>query len=93
MTTKEKTTTKSAMVRARIEPAVKKRAEKAFEKIGISPSEAINVFFKRVAVEQAFPFSLHVPNAVTRKAMREMERREGLHSFESTEELFNWLDA
>jgi len=73
MTTKIKNTTKSAMVRARIDPVVKKRAEMTFKKIGISPSEAINVFFKRVADEQAIPFSLNVPNKDTEAAMREVQ--------------------
>lgn len=73
MTTKIKVVTKSATVRARIDPALKKRAEMTFKKIGISPSEAINVFFKKVADEQAIPFSLNVPNRETEKAMREVQ--------------------
>lgn len=73
MSTKAKSATKSAIVRARIDPAVKLRAEKTFKQIGISPSEAINVFFKRVADEQAIPFSLQVPNKETQQAMREAQ--------------------
>ena len=43
---------KTQTVRARISPAVKKKAERVLLKIGISPSEAINVFYKRIAFEQ-----------------------------------------
>ena len=92
MTTKEKTITKSAMVRARIEPAVKRRAEKAFEKMGISPSEAINIFFKRVAAEQAIPFSLNVPNAATRKAMQNLKKGKNLTTYTgSASEIFDQI--
>lgn len=69
--------TKTAIVRARIEPSVKKKAEAVLRKIGLTPSEAIGVFYHRVATEKAVPFSLHVPNAETRAVMRALERGEG----------------
>ena len=49
-------TTKTSFVRARIEPSVKKKAETVLQKIGISPSEAINVFYRRIATEKGIPF-------------------------------------
>lgn len=55
-----------------MEPSVKKKAEVVLRKIGLSPSEAINVFYQRVALEQGIPFSLDIPNAKTRAAMKEI---------------------
>lgn len=55
-----------------MEPSVKKKAENVLRKIGLSPSEAINVFYQRVALEQGIPFSLDIPNAKTRAAMKEI---------------------
>lgn len=69
---------KTTSVRARIEPSVKKRAERVLKKIGLSPSEAINVFYHHVAVGCAFPFSLHIPNAETRKAIMDANKGKGL---------------
>ncbi len=69
--------TKTATVRARMNPSIKKRAEDVLRKIGLTPSEAIGIFYHRVAVEKAVPFSLHVPNAETRAVMRALERGEG----------------
>jgi len=66
-------TTKTAFVRARMEPSIKKRAEAVLSRIGISPSEAINVFYRRIASDKGIPFSLNVPNAETRAAIRELE--------------------
>ena len=62
-------TTKTAFVRARIEPSLKKKAEIVLSKIGISSSEAINVFYRRIVSDNGIPFSLSVPNAETRKAI------------------------
>lgn len=71
-------TTKTAFVRARIEPLVKKKAEMVLSKIGISSSEAINVFYRRIASEKGIPFSLNVPNAETRKAIENVRSMKNL---------------
>ncbi len=58
---------KTATVRARIEPSIKKKAEAVLRKIGITPSEAINIFYHRVATDKALPFSMHSPSTHTGK--------------------------
>lgn len=81
-------TTKTASVRARIEPSIKKRAEIVLSRIGLSPSEAINVFYRRIASDKGIPFSLNVPNAETRKAIENVRLRKNLKSYPSTEAMF-----
>ena len=71
-------TTKTAFVRARIEPSLKKKAEAVLLKIGISSSEAINVFYRRIANDKEIPFSLKVPNAETRVAIHALESGKGI---------------
>lgn len=73
-------TTKTAFVRARIEPSVKKKAEMVLSKIGISPSEAISVFYRRIVSDKGIPFSLNVPNAETRKAIESSKLRKNLRT-------------
>lgn len=80
--------TKTASVRARMEPSIKKRAELVLSRIGISPSEAINVFYRRIALDKGIPFSLNVPNAETRKAIEDARDRKNLKSYSSTEAMF-----
>lgn len=70
--------TKTASVRARMEPSIKKKAEMVLSQIGISPSEAINVFYRRIANDKGIPFSLNVPNAETRKAIKDLENGKGI---------------
>lgn len=70
-------TTKTASVRARMVPSIKKKAELVLSQIGISPSEAINVFYRRIASDKGIPFSLNVPNAETRRAIRDLENGKG----------------
>ena len=78
-------TTKTAFVRARIEPSIKKKAETVLSKIGISSSEAINVFYRRIVSDKGIPFSLNIPNAETRKAIANVRAKKNLRtvSFET----------
>lgn len=83
--------TKTATVRARIEPSVKKKAEMVLSKIGMSSSEAINVFYRRIASDKGIPFSLNVPNAETRKAIANVRARKNLRTFETHKEFSEYL--
>jgi len=51
-------------------------------------------FFHRIAVDQAFPLELKVPNAQTRRAMAESEEmmRAGTARFASADEMFAELE-
>jgi addiction module RelB/DinJ family antitoxin len=42
----------------RIDETIKQEAEKLFDKLGLSMSGAINVFFRQAIREQAIPFSI-----------------------------------
>ena len=49
---------KIATVRARIEPELKEEVEKLFKELGISTTEAINLFYRQVKLRNGFPFSV-----------------------------------
>jgi DNA-damage-inducible protein J len=66
------------MLHVRVDDQTKEQASSALEAMGLSVSEAVRVFLRRVAVEQAIPFAIKVPNATTRAAIEEaraMNRR------------------
>lgn len=63
---------KTATLSIRIEPKAKIRAEKIFAKLGISLSEAVNLFFHQCIIDRARPFQ---PRA-RRNDRRRMHRRQ-----------------
>jgi DNA-damage-inducible protein J len=79
-------------VRARIDTKTKKRAASALEAMGLSISDAIRLLMLRVADERRLPFEVKAPNAVTRKAMAELEAGKGKR-FASVEALMADLHA
>lgn len=54
---------KSSNLYVRIEPAVKEQAEKVFDSLGISMSNAVGLFLKQVVINQAIPFELKLAPA------------------------------
>jgi DNA-damage-inducible protein J len=57
---------KSTSLYVRIEPDVKEQAEKVFDGLGISMSNAVGLFLKQVVINQAIPFELKLAPAKIR---------------------------
>lgn len=76
---------KSQMIRARVEPRLKHDAEAVLDELGMTPTEAITLFYKQVTLYRGLPFPVRIPNATTRKALREARSRKNIESFESVE--------
>ncbi len=81
------TTTKTSYIIARVEPKLKKSAGKVLKAVGLSTSDAMTLFLKRVVMEQGIPFPLRVPNAKSRKALRELEGGGG-QVYKTSDEMF-----
>lgn len=84
----------SSMLHIRVDDEVKTQATEALAAMGLSMSDAVRIFLKRVVNDQAFPLELKVPNAETRAAMEEaralMRARQA--RFESADALFDELE-
>lgn len=48
------------MIRARIEPKLKSSAENALKKMGVTPTEAITVFYRQIVIQKAIPFEVRL---------------------------------
>ena len=82
---------KTAMVRARIEPKLKNKVEQIFEALGLTTSEVINLFYHRVKLENGLPFDLKIPNSKTVYAMKDVEMKRNLHSHRDAEDMLKSL--
>ena len=78
---------KTEMIRARVEPELKYQAEDVFSKLGLSPTEAITLFYAQVTLHKGLPFAVKVPNAETIEALRQARSGEGLTEYANLESL------
>ena len=84
---------KTAMIRARVEPKLKDLAEEVLSQIGLTPTTAITMFYRQIAIQRCLPIDLFAPNAETRRAINEARTGRGLIKADSIEHLFELLDA
>ena len=80
---------KSAVVHARIEPQTKKEAEGVLRKLGMSPTEAIRLFYTQICLRGGLPFPVLIPNRLTRKTLKKSQKGEDVQSFDSLDEMFD----
>lgn len=79
---------KTATVRARIDPSLKAKVEGLFEKLGLSTTEAINIFYKQVKLRNGLPFNVVIPNKVTENVLKDTDANKNLIRCEDTEDMF-----
>ncbi len=80
---------KSAFIRARIEPELKAAAENVLSEVGITPSQAVTMLYKRIMRDHEWPLELKIPNAVTRRTFEETDKGIGLTEYKNVDDLFN----
>jgi len=83
---------KDAMIRARTEQQLKNKAEKIFHALGLSCTEAINLFFHQVILHKGLPFDVRIPNKTTLKAMEDVNKKRKLHKAKDAKDMFKQLE-
>ncbi len=78
---------KTMMITTRVEPKVKKNAGSVLKELGLSLSEAINLFLHQVILHEGLPFDVKKPNLKTEKAMRNSLKGKNLKRYKSLDEL------
>ena len=63
---------KTETMYTRIEPALKADAEQVLSRLGLTPSEAINIFLNQVVLQKGLPFEVKVPQMSVAEAKREL---------------------
>jgi len=87
---------KTEVLHIRVEPDVKKAVEATLSQLGLSTSEAVNVFLRQVILKGGLPFDVRLPiyNDETIAAFEEAIKlsRSNDKSFTNTKDLFDELD-
>ena len=84
---------KTAAVHSRIQPEIKEQAERILQRLGLSPTEAIRMFYTQIALRNGLPFDVAIPNVETIKVMDDSRNGHNLERFDSIENLFESWNA
>ena len=83
---------KTATIRARIEPELKSEAENVLGQLGLTATQAISLFYRQLVLQRRLPFELVLPNALTLETFQETDRGENLVRCDSLDDLFEKLE-
>lgn len=78
---------KTEMIRARMEPELKREAEEVLGELGMSATEAITLFYTQVAMQRGLPFEVRLPNADTVEALHQAQAGTDLVEYQTLEDL------
>lgn len=71
-----------------MEPETKRKAEGVLSKLGISPTEAIRIFYRQISLRGGLPFAVEIPNARTSETLAKSRQGEDVTEFDSLDEMF-----
>ena len=74
---------KTAMIRARMEPDLKTEAEQVLAQVGLTPLEAIRLFYRKVPLQGGLPFEVRVPTPEAKAAIIEARPGKKLKTYKS----------
>ena len=79
----------TSVVHARIEPQTKREAEAVLRKLGITPTEAIRIFYRQISLHGGLPFTVKIPNERTTTTLERSRRGEDIEEFASLNEMLD----
>lgn len=84
---------KTATITVRLDPQVKQNAEVVLKTLGLTTSQAVNLFFAQVSLNKGIPFDVHIPNEATAKAIEAGLAGRSLHSAFDMDDLIAQMEA
>lgn len=89
---------KTSSIHVRVEPEVKENVEKILDKLGMTSTEAINIYLKQIILNAGIPFEIKMPQfsdemlEAIAEAEEIMKNPDNYPSYNSVEELMEALN-
>lgn len=90
---------KTSSIHIRVEPQIKEKVEKILESLGMTSTEAINIYLRQIIINSGIPFEIKNPQFKNEmvdaiKEAEEMEKNpENYKSFETVEDFMEDLHS
>ena len=79
---------KTATIRARIEPSLKVEVDDILSQLGLTASETVQLLYRQIKLQRGLPFDVRIPNALTARTLRASKAGKNVKRFGSKKELF-----
>ena len=84
---------KTATIQTRVDPEIKRNAQKILSTLNISMSEAISMYLTQITLNKGIPFEIKIPNTLTARTLKESENGKKVHKVSNVDELFQELNS
>ncbi|MCR8711193.1 type II toxin-antitoxin system RelB/DinJ family antitoxin [Aliarcobacter butzleri] len=76
----------------RVDDKFYEESKEVFSKLGLTFTDAVNIFLAKVAMEKKIPFELAIePSDELKKRVKNIENKKNIQSFKNSDELFDEL--
>lgn len=82
---------KSSTIRVRVELDLKDKAEQIFQKLGLTTTQAITLFYRQVELRNGLPFDVVISNETTRRTFEDTDAGRNLVVCKDAGDLFRKL--
>jgi DNA-damage-inducible protein J len=82
---------KTATIRVRVEPGLKSEVEDILERLGLSDSQSIQLFYRQIKLRDGLPFEVQLPNKLTTLTLRRSRKGRGVKRFTRKDDLYRDL--
>jgi len=82
---------KTAMIRARANEDVKAEAEAILNRLGLTLSEAVNLFLNQVRLYRGLPFDVRIPKKTTLRTFKKTDEGKELVKCKDADDMFRKL--
>jgi DNA-damage-inducible protein J len=82
---------KDAAIRVRVNHKTKNQAEHVLHRMGMTMSQAVNIYLNQIIIYKSIPFNIEVPNKETIKIIKEARAKKGLIKSKDLKSLFEEL--
>ena len=79
---------KTATIRTRIEPSLKREVEDILSQLGLTASETVQLLYRQIKLQRGLPFAVRIPNALTARTLHASKAGKKVKRFGSKKELF-----
>jgi len=82
----------TAVIHARIDPTTKEATERILVSLGLTPTEAIRLLYRQIAMRGEFPLELRVPNQLTAQTLTDADEGKNLEKHSAVSDLYDSWD-
>ncbi len=79
---------KTATIRTRIEPGLKREVEGILSELGLTASETVHVLYRQIKLQRGLSFEVRIPNALTARTLAASKAGKNVKRFASKKELY-----